>query len=104
MRAYTYRLTKKRMHLYKKTYKYLNTETNKIENFRVYNYLQHLREGITYNKDPISHKNATNSSTDLYNVAIFKLMNNDKNIKIELIPSVDQSFEYMFTNRQIQFL
>ena len=92
IRAYTYLLNKKRMHLNKKTYKYLNTETNKVEDFRVYDYLQHLREGITYNKDPTSHKNATNGSTDLYNAVNFKLMNNDKTIRMEFIPSLDQSF------------
>ena len=47
-RNYSYYLDRSLMRLYKKTYKYINTKTNGIESFRVYNFLQHLREGITY--------------------------------------------------------
>ena len=89
IKAYTYKLNKKRMHLYTKTYKYLNTETNKIEDFRVYDYLQHLREEIIYNKQPVARE--TKRSTDLYNKVIFNLVGRNK-IIASFIPSIDQSF------------
>ena len=47
-RNYGYYLDRSPMRLYKKTYKYINTKINEIESFRVFNFLQHLREGITY--------------------------------------------------------
>ena len=37
-RNYGYYLDRSLMRLYKKTYKYINTKTNEIESFRVYNF------------------------------------------------------------------
>ena len=88
--VYTYELNKKRMSLHKKTYKYLNIETNKIEDFRVYDFLQHLRVGITYNKKPNKEKGF--GSTDMYSAANVKLINNDKTVSFTLTPGFDQSF------------
>ena len=67
----------------------MNTETNKIEDFRVYDYPQHLKEGIIYNKQLVAKE--TKGSTDLYNKFIFNLVGRNK-IIASFIPSIDQSF------------
>ena len=45
---YGYYLDRSLMRLYTKTYKYINTKTNEIESFRVYNFLEHLRSQSTF--------------------------------------------------------
>ena len=84
---YRYYLDRSLMRLHKKTYKYINTKTNEIESFRVYNFLRHLREGITYNAYT-QPKNAT--LLDVHSRTTYKLINKDRIISLQLTASYNQ--------------
>ena len=56
------------MNLYQREFKYLNTETGKIEKFRGYNFLQHFKHGLVYG-------NPTRAVKSPFQNIIFKLVN-----------------------------
>ena len=80
-------MNKEQMDLFKKTYKYLNTKTNKIEEFRVYDFLKHLREGVNYDYTHFER----GYKPDPYSALNLKLINNDTVVNASLNPSFDQS-------------
>ena len=86
------------MHLYKKTYKYMNTKTNKIESFSAYNFLEHLRDGISY--IPYTQPKSV-TILELYSKITYKLINRDTKISMILTPSYNQEmflFNYEWAN------
>ena len=84
---YGYKYNKKEMDLYKRKYKYLNTKTNKIEEFYVYDLLKHLREDITYSYEHVDRGFKPNP----YSSITYKLIDNDSVVHASLQPSFDQS-------------
>ena len=73
------------MRLYKKEYKYLNTETAEIETFRVYNFLDHIRDGVKFTKTNLKRWVATP-----FDSITFKLEENDTTLVAKCAPSRDQ--------------
>ena len=82
---FTYKMNKEQMDLFKKTYKYLNMKTNKIEEFRVYDFLKHLREGVNYDYTHFER----GYKPDPYSALNLKLINNDTVVNASLNPSFD---------------
>ena len=88
-----YAMQKDDMKKYIKEYRYLNTTTHKIGTFKVYDFLKHIRDGVTFNLS-----NAKKWIAAPISNLEFKLVENDTNILIKCTPSQDQALRYICTN------
>ena len=84
---FAYKMNKEQMDLFKRTYKYLNTKKSKLEEFRVYDFLKHLREGVNYEYKHFKR----GYKPDPYSALNLKLINNYTVVDVSLKPSFDQS-------------
>ena len=84
-----YTLNEEDMKKYKKEYKYLDTTTNKIEKFSVYDFLAHIRSGLKFDKANLK----TWIAAPIQSVN-FKLVENDTKILVRCAASGDLAFSY----------
>ena len=78
---------------YKKEYKYLDTAANEIKTFRVYDFLQHIQDGVSYQKIKLEAWIA--APIESVNL---KLIENDTKILAKCNPSNDQTLGYWIYN------
>ena len=74
---WSYNFVESDMKKYLKKYKYISSNTNKIEIFKVYDFLTHMRNGINFQK-----ANEKASVVAPVTKIIYKLINNDTQIEI----------------------
>ena len=86
---WVYALDEDDMKKYKKEYKYLNTTRNKIETFRVYDFLAHIPSGLKFNKANLKRWIAAPIES-----VNFKLVEDNTKILVKCTPSDDQTLPY----------
>ena len=74
---WSYNFVESDMKKYLKKYKYISSNTNKIEIFKVYDFLTHMRNGINFQKA----KEKASVVAPVTKI-IYKLINNDRQIEI----------------------
>ena len=84
-----YAMQKDDMKKYIKEYRYLNTTTHKIETFKLYDFLKHIRYGVNFNLS-----NARKWIAAPISNLEFKLVENDTKILVKRTPSLDQTLRY----------
>ena len=84
-----YAMQKDDMKKYIKEYRYLNTTTHKIETFKLYDFLKHIRYGVNFNLS-----NARKWIAAPISNLEFKLVENDTKILVKCTPSLDQTLRY----------
>ena len=86
-KTYEYEINKNEIKKHQKTYKYLNTNTHLVENFKVYDFYAHLKQWINYNLKN-TKENAPSKTINL------KLNDAEDKILTKCVESDDLSFRF----------
>ena len=87
-KKYAYKLDTSKIQTYIKKYKYFNTDTKKVQEFKVYDVISHMKAGVIY-------KASDTDSLDVYSEMNFKLTTGRK-IEIKLAASANSGLRIIY--------
>ena len=92
---YNFKFEEKEMENFLTSYKYYNIKNKKIEYFKAYDLLKHLRYGLTYKYDLKAKKGWHNPSIDQIT---FKISENEKNIEVSCQKTKNKTYiNYLYS-------